>query len=89
MKFKLTEHTEKELIQRQIPRNLLEEVMHAPQQIIPEYFGRRAYQSKLDFGGGRIFLLRAIVDESTEPFTVITVYRTSKVSKNLLQTAKN
>ena len=56
VKFKLTEHTEKELTQRQIPRSLLEDVMRAPQQIVPEYFGRRAYQSKLDFGGGRIFL---------------------------------
>lgn len=81
MKFKLTEHTGKELTERQIPRKLLEEVMSAPQQIVPEYYGRRAYQSKLDFGGGRIFLLRAIVDESTAPFTVVTVYRTSKVAK--------
>ena|GEM_PF-694546 len=81
VKFKLTDHTEKELEQRQIPRKLLEEVMSAPQQIVPEYSGRRAYQSKLDFGGGRVFLVRAIVDESTEPFTVVTVYRTSKVDK--------
>jgi len=81
VKYNLTEHTEKELAQRQIPRNLLEDVMNSPQQIVHEYFGRRAYQSKLDFGGGRFFLVRAIVDESTEPYTVVTVYRTSKMNK--------
>ena len=77
----MSEHSERELVYRQIPRHFIEEVMIAPQQIVPEYFGRRAYQSKLDFGAGRLFLLRAIVDESTEPVTVVTVYRTSKVAK--------
>ena len=81
MKFKLSTHSEEELIRRQIPRELLEDVLQSPQQIVPEYFGRRAYQSKLDFGEGKVFILRVIVDESTEPFTVITAYRTSKVDK--------
>ena len=35
----------------------------------------------LDFGGGHVFLLRVIVDESRVPPVVVTVYRTSKVEK--------
>jgi len=44
-------------------------------------FGRKAYQSQLDFGGSQIFLLRAIVDDTVDPPNVITAYRTRKISK--------
>jgi hypothetical protein len=81
MDFRLTVHAERELIQRQIPRKLLIDTLDAPQQIVPEMFGRKAYQSKLDFGEGGIYLPRAIVDESTVPFAVVTVYRTKKIEK--------
>ena len=81
MRFRLTKHAEEELRLRSIPRRLLDEVMDHPRQIVEEYAGRKTYQSKLDFGGGRIFLLRGIVDETTDPVTVVTVYRTSKIGK--------
>jgi hypothetical protein len=48
---------------------------------LAERGGKKAYQSQLDFGGGKIFLLRAIVDETVDPAMVVTVYRTSKISK--------
>jgi hypothetical protein len=81
MEFRLTAHSEQELIQRKIPRKLLLDTLESPQQVTLELFGRKAYQSKLDFGAGKIYLLRAIVDESTKPFTVITAYRTKKIEK--------
>ena len=40
-----------------------------------------AYQSQLDFGGGRIFLVRAIVRVDIDPAVVVTVYRTSEIAK--------
>ncbi|HUU15375.1 MAG TPA: hypothetical protein VM182_16920 [Terriglobia bacterium] len=40
----------------------------------------KVYQSQVDFSG-KIFLVRAIVDEQAEPPRVVTVYRTAKVSK--------
>jgi hypothetical protein len=43
--------------------------------------GRRAYQSQLDFTNGKVYLVRAIVDEGFEPSVVVTVYRTSRISK--------
>ncbi len=66
---------------RAIPLTLLETVLQNPQQVVPEHGGKKAYQSQVDFGEGKIFLLRAIVDDKVEPAIVITVYRTSKISK--------
>jgi len=35
----------------------------------------------MDFGAGRTFLLRIIVDDTVEPAMVVTLYRTSKIDK--------
>ena len=81
MKFKISQHASEEMQRRAIPLTLLETVLQNPQQVVPEYGGKKAYQSRVDFGEGKIFLLRAIVDDKVEPAIVITVYRTSKISK--------
>ncbi len=81
MEFKFTKHAEEEMKRRKIPREFIESVLDSPQQIVEEYGGKKAYQSKINFGSGKIYLLRVIVDDSREPPTVITVYRTSKISK--------
>ena len=81
MNFRLSNHAGEELPRRNIPRDLLDSVLDNPQQIVPERGGKKAYQSQLDFGGGKMFLLRAIVDDSTDPAVVVTVYRTSKIDK--------
>ena len=69
------------MARRVIPFDLLDSVLQHPQQIVPERAGRKAHQSRLDFGGGKIFLLRAIVDDEVDPAIVVTVYRTSKIGK--------
>ena len=81
LNFKLSRHVREEMERRSIPLTMLESVLENPQQVLPERGGKKAYQSQLDFGGGKIFLLRAIVDETVDPAMVITVYRTSKISK--------
>ena len=81
MAFVLSRHAREEMARRGIPQALLDQVLNNPQQVVPEYGGRKAYQSQLDFGGGRIFLLRAIVVDTIDPAVVVTVYRTSKISK--------
>lgn len=81
MKFILSHHVQLEMVRRQIPLRLLESVLQQPQQIVSEKRGRKAYQSQVDFGDGGIFLLRAIVEDDVDPANVITVYRTSKISK--------
>ena len=81
MEFHLTPHAAQELLRRNIPRPFLDQVLADPQQIVVERQGRKAYQSRLDFGDGKVFLLRAIVDDSATPARVITAYRTSKIEK--------
>lgn len=66
---------------RKISSELVESVLESPQQIISEKGSMKAYQSQIDFGGGRIFLLRVIINDNFEPPLVVTVYRTSKVEK--------
>lgn len=60
---------------------MLDEMLQNPQQIVAEKLGRKAYQSKVDFGGGRVFLLRAIIADDVDPATIITVYKTNKIDK--------
>jgi len=59
----------------------LDAVLEGPQQVVEEYGGKRAYQSVVDFGGGKSYLLRAIVREDCDPAIVITLYKTSKIAK--------
>ena len=80
MNFKLSRHVKEEIERRSIPLFLLESVLDNPQQVLSERGGKKAYQSQLDFGG-KIFLLRVIVDETVDPAVVVTVYRTSKINK--------
>ena len=81
MRFTMSAHASEEVKRRGIPQPLLDSVLQSPDRIVLEKSGRKAYQSKLDFGAGRIFLLRAIVVDSRDPAIVVTVYRTSKIDK--------
>lgn len=78
--FLITDHALIECKRRQIPLNVLHQVLEHPEQEVSSYDGRIVYQSlwKVD---GRTFLVRAIIEPSTCPPRVITVYRTSKLAK--------
>jgi len=81
MKFRLSRHALEEIERRGVPRDLLDQVLQSPQQILPERDGKKIYQSQVEFGGSKLFLLRAIVNDAVEPAVVVTVYRTSKIEK--------
>ena len=81
MNYTLSRHAREELALRQIPPDLLASVLQQPQQVVPERGTKKAYQSQVDFGDGRKFLLRVIVDDAIDPAVVVTVYRTSKINK--------
>jgi len=82
MSFILSKHAEEEIKRRDIPLEFLEQVLENPEQIILEKNGAKAYQSKITFEeGGKIYLIRAIVSDETQPSVVITVYRTSNITK--------
>jgi hypothetical protein len=81
MQYKLSKHAREEATRRGISLDVIDSVMKAPQQIVPEHSGRKAYQSQVDFGRGRILLVRAIVADNVDPAVVVTAYRTSKIAK--------
>ncbi len=81
MKFRLSNHTKEEMQCRGIPLDFVEFVLNSPQQIIKEKGNKKAYQSQIDFGDGRIFLLWVIVAEEVDPAFVVKVCRTSKINK--------
>jgi hypothetical protein len=81
MNYILSNHAQTEIERRGISISLVESVLANPQQIVSEKEGRKAYQSQVDFGGGRRFLLRVIVADDVQPMVVITVYRTSRIEK--------
>ncbi len=81
MNFIFSNHALQELQRRGLQQNMVESVLNNPQQIIAEKEGRKAYQSQVDFGGGKIYLIRVIVADNSDPAVVITAYRTSKITK--------
>ncbi len=81
VRFALSLHASREMSRRSVPLHLLEEVLNNPQQVVSGHGVKKIYQSQIVLGDGRIFLLRVIVADDTNPPTVVTVYRTRKVSK--------
>lgn len=79
--FRYSRHACEEMVRRGIPRQVADEVLRQPEQIVLERTGRKAYQSRAGFDDGKVFLVRLIVDETKSPAVVVTAYRTSKIEK--------
>lgn len=80
MNFTVSEHAEAELARRAIPRAVLDAVLAAPEQKVPDHGTIVCYQSKVNING-KVYLLRVMVEENKRPPVVVTVYRTSKIRK--------
>jgi hypothetical protein len=65
---------------RRIPLAIVEAVLASPGQRVPEQGDVVCYQSKVEINH-KLYLVRAMVNETTKPAKVVTVYRTSKISK--------
>ena len=81
MHFELSPHAQEELVRRGIAFGLAEQTLDCPEQVLPAYRGRKAFQSRIDFWEGKEYLLRVIVDDRVDPVRVITVYRTSRIDR--------
>jgi len=66
---------------RAIPADAVEAVLQKPGQIVEGYGNKRAYQSIMDLGTGKRYLVRVIVDDTVMPGQVVTIYKTSKIKK--------
>ena len=85
MSFHLSAHARHELQRRGIPRTMVEAVLAAPEQKVPEHGAILCYQSRVTIDE-KLYLLRVMVDETKQPPVVVTVYRTSKIDKYWSQT---
>jgi len=77
MEFTFTPHALEEMQERNIPLQVVLTVLNDPEQIVPEKKGRSGYQSEVIINN-KPYLLRLIVEPDG---TVITLYRTSKITK--------
>ena len=80
MIYRLSTHARQEMERRGVPLSWVEAILENPDQITPERGTLRAYQSKRDIGG-KMYLVRVIVDDNANPTLVVTVYRTTKIEK--------
>jgi hypothetical protein len=70
------------MVRRQISDADVARVLSSPEQVLIVRPGRVVYQSQVEMGNPPvIFLLRVFVDVDHEIPDVVTVYRTSKISK--------
>ena len=81
MNFKFSNHALEEMQRRKIPISLVEAVLENPQQTLQQDEEIAIYQSQLDFGIGKLYLLRVFVNIMVNPAVVVTVYRTSQIQK--------
>ena len=78
----MTEHAEEQMARRKISKEEIAVVLEKPGQIEVERKGRNIYQSIIKKGEpAHEYLLRVFVDIDFEVPEVVTVYRTSKITK--------
>jgi hypothetical protein len=82
MDFQLSIHAQEELVERNIPLQVLELVLNQPEQVVEED-NLKVYQGRFEATNGKTYLLRAYVNDRVNPIRVVTVYKTSKINKYL------
>ena len=76
----LSIHVRQEMARRGLPLAVVESVLAAPAQKVPEHGNIVCYQSKMEINQ-KPYLVRVMVNETAAPPKVVTAYRTSKISK--------
>jgi Domain of unknown function (DUF4258) len=80
--YRLTDHAQMEMTRRQIPASDVARVLAPPEQMEMMRPGRVVYQAHVVWGTPPVtYLLRVFVDIDRQPPDVVTVYRTSKITK--------
>jgi len=64
---------------RKISKAMVQSILHKPEQTITES-KKKIFQSIVHFSDGK-YLIRIFVNTEVKPNIIITVYRTSKISK--------
>ena len=82
--FELSQHAVEEMDNRQISKDIVEDVVQRPLQkfLLDEEIEIR--QSIIKFENMKEYLVRVFINVKKQPNLVITVYRTSKINKYLI-----
>lgn len=80
MDYRISRHAEDELRIRNISRKVMEEILTSPQQTIDQESGMKVLQSRV-VEHGTEFLVRVVVAFDTDPPTVVTLYKTTKIGR--------
>jgi hypothetical protein len=78
--LEITAHALLEMARRSLPEELVRAVAEQPEQQVPGHGGLVCRQSRTVLEG-RTYLVRVVLDVQADPPRVVTVYRTSKVTK--------
>jgi Domain of unknown function (DUF4258) len=81
MDFTFSNHALEEIEKRKILISLVKIVLENPQQTLQQDEEITIYQSQLDLGTGKLYLLRVFINTTVDPKVVVTVYRTSQIKK--------
>ncbi len=79
--YEISRHAINEMSVRQIPSEIVKEIVLRPQQTYPQDDEIEIRQSIIEFEGQGNYLVRVFVNIKKNPNLVITVYRTSKINK--------
>jgi len=77
MNFTFTPHAIEQMQDREIPFQVILEILNHPEEIVPAKYNRTAYQSVVQING-KPYIVRAFVESDG---TVVSIYRSSKISK--------
>lgn len=82
MNVRFSNHALAEMEKRKVPIYLMEAVLEHPQQVFKQDEEITVYQSQVDFGTDKLYLLRIFINMNVDPAIVVTVYRTSQIKKH-------
>ena len=78
----VSEHAREQASRRSLSEATLLEVARTPEQRIAVRPGREIRQSRITMpAGGKLYLVRVVVDTGPQADTVVTVYRTSRIER--------
>ena len=79
--YVFTEHALFEMQRRRLTEQLVRSVLAEPEQELEIRPGRTVLQSKVVMEEAKTYLVRVFVDVYRDPAEIVTVYRTSNISK--------
>jgi hypothetical protein len=78
----VSEHAREQASRRGLSDAIMLEVARAPEQRVAVRPGREIRQSRITLpAGGKLYLVRVVVDSGAEGETVVTAYRTSRIDR--------